>query len=223
MRNMLILSAAIMGSRADAVFYDSFDGTEIDWDNWGYYSERVAWVRNSVQNSLLHVFGMQYPNGPDNAWLVGGGEIWGDGVDMRARVGWEDKQGQMMMNVMGSTPYNGFAWITFSPGTLTAWIKGDNGKDIKSATISIPRQGWETLRINRKGQFVSIFFGEQMVVAAETDKVMGYNRIALGWFAQSEQTPMSYYADWAYVIPEPSSLAALGFGVLLTRRRRRKR
>jgi len=225
MKGVLTLCAAsFVVSGANAVFYDSFDGTDIDRSKWSRYSERVGWIKNTVADSLLHVHGMEYPNGPDRAWIVGGGgDVWGEGADMRARVGWEDKQGQMMMNVFATTPYNSYAWITYAPGSLTAKIWNKNGNLSREASITIPRSGWETLRINRQHQFISVYFGEQLVVAAETNiDHWAYERIALGWFAQSEQTPMSYYADWAYVIPEPTSLLALAVGsVLLLRSRKR--
>ena len=208
-------------------FYEDFPGP--GRGSWGLITECASDFVWTVSDSMLHVTQMKYPNCKETVWLAGIPNLFDttQGFEMSVRVGWEDKPGRFTFKAALGSANPPTARMDAGPGGVTSIVYNRDGI-VSQGSVSAPRSGFFTLKIQRYGSVVKTFFDDTLVAEGITDIFRDNTQVWIGFYAPNDQVQMGYHVDWAegHPVPEPASRSALGIGaiaVMLTRRRRRRR
>ncbi len=206
-----------------SIFFDDFDGDSLK-SHW--YVDKESYLIDweySVEDSWLNVWNVWGPGSQNFVKLVTLSNtfpIQKNDFDVRARVAWDQGEFQtltMAIGVYGASTI-AMAYVARPDEDPYISVRFDNWGG-GSAKIPAPSSGIHEYRIARAGTTLTAYFDGEKIYQAYQTEGYGYELKNVNFtfggpkgYGNPQFAPL--YVDWVAVVPEPSTIAACGFGFM---------
>lgn len=215
------LFALALASSSAWPFFDGFDGGSLG-AHWDFFSEGSLWEYN-VSAGRLNVTRVYGPFEFDQVAIVSHIEpyesfdasarvAWGTGLVQQLRFGISEEY-PFFSPLIGSVNYR----ATPAVGGLVSAVLDGQG----SSAVPVPNAGEFTFRVVRGAGLLSAYLDGMLLLSVPSGSTGTANRIFLEFGAAEPMQFGGLHADWVQVVPEPSSIFALGGSILALLKRRR--
>ncbi len=204
-----------------SIFFDDFDGDSLK-SHWGINKGEfnLSDWEYSVEDSWLNVWNVWGPYDSGNSvrlYSYGGTFPKQNDFDVKARVAWDQGEFQALGLSVGVLDIFINMGYSVRPGEQPKIVANFQNFGGGSSSIPAPSSGIHEFRITRVGALLTAYFNG--VPFHQGNDTQGFY---LGNIAFSFVGPKGYgnpqfaplYVDWVAVVPEPSTIAACGFGFI---------